>query len=372
MTKRVLVLGGYGNFGRFICQELAKDANIQLLVAGRSMEKAKDFVQTLPVSNVPSPVQLDVQVDMSQALHTLQPDLVINTVGPFQGQSYDVPNACIAAGCHYVDLADGREFVANIGSLNSAAKTREVAIIAGASSVPALSSAVMDKYLPQFCSLDGVEYGISTAQHTTRGLATTQAVLSYAGKPIQTIIDGANQAVVGWQGIKPYQFEALGKRWLSHCDVPDLALFPARYPTLKSIRFYAGLELALQQFGVWCLSWLVRIGFISNLADLAKMLLKASFLFDRFGGDESGFFMKLDGQGKQNTPKSLVFELVAKSGHGPLIPCMPAILLAKKLAADQKFKHGAYPCVGLIGLDEYLKGLAGLDISWTVRSEPSS
>lgn len=367
MTKRVLVLGGYGNFGRFICQELAKDTNIQLLVAGRTMEMAKAFVETLPVSGGPSPIQLDVGDGIEQALHTLQPDIVINTVGPFQNQTYGVPTACINQGCHYIDLADGREFVTNINQLNPAAVAKNVCVISGASSVPALSAAVIDHYLPRFERLESVAYGISTAQHTTRGLATTQAVLSYAGKPIQTLVDGEDKKIFGWQGMRSYGFEGLGRRWLSNCDVPDLSLFPSRYPGLRTIRFYAGVELAFQQFGVWCLSWLVRTGVIKNLSSWAKGLLKASFLFDRLGGDESGFFMALEGQDGQNSPKSITFELVARSGHGPLIPCMPAILLAKRLARGERLQPGAYACIGMIALDEYLEALKELDIRWSER-----
>ena len=46
--------------------------------------------------------------------------------------------ACIAAGAHYLDLADARDFVARIGTLDAAARAAGVAIISGASSVPAL------------------------------------------------------------------------------------------------------------------------------------------------------------------------------------------------------------------------------------------
>ena len=40
MIKRVLIIGGYGNFGSFITESLAKEANIQVIIAGRSLQKA--------------------------------------------------------------------------------------------------------------------------------------------------------------------------------------------------------------------------------------------------------------------------------------------------------------------------------------------
>jgi hypothetical protein len=43
---------------------------------------------------------------------------------------------------------------------------------------------------PEFKNLEMVEYSISTAQKTNRGLATTAAILSYIGKPFKTLING--------------------------------------------------------------------------------------------------------------------------------------------------------------------------------------
>lgn len=44
MMWRVLIIGGYGNFGSFISKTLAKEPNIQVIVAGRSAEKSKQFI----------------------------------------------------------------------------------------------------------------------------------------------------------------------------------------------------------------------------------------------------------------------------------------------------------------------------------------
>jgi len=228
MPKRVLIIGGYGNFGSFISQELAKNTDIQVIIAGLSQEKAEAFCNQLNTANPPIAAAFDVNNNLLHQLVRLNPLVVIHTVGPFQGQSYDVAQACIEHGCHYIDLADGRDFVAGIGDLDAAATAANVSIISGASSVPCLSSAVVDHFLPEFKSLTSLDYGISTAQHTTRGLATTAAVLSYAGKPFKTLVDGHQQTITGWQGLRSHLFGDLGRRYLASCDIPDLALFPER------------------------------------------------------------------------------------------------------------------------------------------------
>ena len=71
-----------------------------------------------------------VVVDIDDAgfasrLKALSPGLVIHCVGPFQGQDYRVANAALAAGAHYLDLADGRQFTAEFAvGMNAQAQSR--------------------------------------------------------------------------------------------------------------------------------------------------------------------------------------------------------------------------------------------------------
>ena len=363
MVSRVLIIGGYGNFGSYIARTLAGDHNIQLLIGGRSMSKADAFIRGLKTTHPAEAYAINIFGDIEAILRQARPDIVIHTTGPFQTQGHDVARACIRRGCHYIDLADARSFVATIGDLDAEARARNVLVVSGASSVPCLTAAVIDHYLPEFSHLDAVDYGISAAQQTNRGLATTSAVLSYVGKPFEALRDGQSHIVYGWHGMHAERYPELGMRLFGNCDIPDLELFPTRYPSLRTMRFAAGHELKLLHMGTWLLSWLVRIGLIRSLADHASPLLRLAFLFDRFGSSRSGFHMYLSGLDLDGQPRLVRFFLIARSGHGPYIPCMPAILLARKLARGEVGRRGATPCLDLIGLDEYLAALEGLDIT---------
>jgi len=365
--RRVLIIGGYGNFGSFIARRLAEDGNIQLIIAGRSEQKAQQFISSLNAKNPPIAAILDISVNLSSSLRTLAPDIVIHTSGPFQSQGYGVAQACIEQGCHYIDLADGREFVENITTLHPSAAEKDVLVISGASSVPCLTSALIDHYRGEFQTLHTINYGITTAQRTNRGVATTAAILSYTGKAFTTLIDGRMKHVYGWQGLRLRKYHGLGHRLLGYCNIPDLALFPTRYPQLKTIRFYAGLEVPFIHLGLWGLSWLVRIGLIRRLEAAAPALLKLARVFDICGTSNSGFHMELSGTGFDGGEKTICFELIACNGDGPYIPCIPAILLAQRLAKEESLPIGAFPCVDFITLGDYLAALKGLDISYQTR-----
>lgn len=363
MVKRVLIIGGYGNFGSYIAKSLASDPNVKLLIGGRSLSKAEQFIRQLNPCHTAEAAMLDIFDDVTKQLAALKPDIVIHTTGPFQNQSYAVAEACLKQGCHYIDLADARRFVSDIGRYDTEAKSKKLLIVSGASSVPCLTAAIIDHYQAQFQTLERVEYGISAAQQTNRGLATTSAVLSYVGKPFAALLNGRMQTIHGWQDLHAVKYPELGHRLFGNCDIPDLELFPTRYPELKTIGFAAGHEVPALHLGLWLFSWLVRLRFIPSLEKLAPFLLKASFLFQTFGTSRSGFHMFLSGIDRDGKAKIEKFFIIARSGHGPLIPCMPTILLAKGLAKGSITATGARPCLDLIDLQTYIVALKDLDIS---------
>ena len=360
--KRVLVIGGYGNFGSYIAKALADDANITLLIGGRSQAKADAFAADLKAINPAEGCALDIDRNIEARLRELRPDIVVHTTGPFQLQDHRVAKAAISVGAHYLDLADARRFVATIGELDEEAKAADVAVIAGASSVPCLTAAFIDRYLPRFARLESAAYGIAAAQATNRGLGTAAAILSYVGKPFSVLAGGKRKMVYGWQGLRAVRYPELGTRLFGYCDIPDLELFPARYPHLRDLSFVAGHEVRLLHIGTWLLSWIVRLGFVKSLSPYAERLLKLSFLFDPLGSDKSGFHMFLSGTGRDGEPSEIRIFMIARQVHGPNIPCIPAILLARRMAAEDQVAPGARPCLDLVDLDEIMEAIAGLDI----------
>jgi len=354
--NKVLILGGYGNFGKRIAMALTK-ANVPVIIAGRSEEKANLLVDEIrqAVENACIDIAIfDVNKELSQQLKKIAPKVVINTCGPFQLCDYAVAKICIQHGVNYIDLADGREFVTGIAALNAMASEAGVLVVSGASTVPGLASAVLEKYKDEFSAIDSLTYGISPGQKANRGFATTKAIMTYVGKPLKPF--AGNDNAYGWQGIYRQTYPILGKRWMANCEVPDLDLLPERYG-IKSIRFSAGMELSFMHLGIWFMSWLVRFGVPLNLPKHAALLLKVSNWFDVFGTPDGGMHMLIRGKDKQGKPKEIKWFVIAKDGDGPQIPTIPVIILAKELVAERLTDTGAKPCVGLVLLDDYLKEL---------------
>jgi hypothetical protein len=350
MQRAVLILGGYGNFGKRIASALVK-TGVSVIVAGRDRRKAEALVRSLP-GNLALAACFDARRDLDTQLKTLKPAVVVNTCGPFQNSDYGIAESCIRCGIHYIDLADGRDFVAGITTLDRSAKEAGVAVVAGASTVPGLSSAVIEYFKSEFSEISSLKYGVSPGQKAERGLATTQGILSYVGRPLRPFV-GQVAPTYGWQDIYRQTYPEIGKRWMANCDVPDLDLLPPRYG-IKSIRFSAGLELGFMHLGLWALSWLVRLGFPIDLPRHAKLLLKISDAFDAVGSAAGGMHMILRGKSPQGKNYERRWLIIARNGQGPHIPTIPAIVLAEKLARGELDVRGALPCVGLVLLEEYL------------------
>jgi len=362
MALRVVLIGATGVFGSRIARRLAGDPRFMLVLVGRQRPALEALCEELGDASM-EVATLDVSgLDLPAALARLAPELVIHTAGPFQGQDYQVAEACLACGSDYIDLADGRDFVSGIGSLDERARQAGRLLVSGASSVPALSSAVVDASLTRFGALHSIEHAINPGNRTPRGDATVASILGYCGRPIRVWRDGRWQHVYGWMSGKRQSF-SFGRRRVGVCEVPDLELFPLRYPQVRTVMFRAGLELPLLQSGTWCAAWLVRLGLIRNLAAYAPRLRRFSERFMRFGSDVGGMVVELAGSGIDGAPLRLRWWLDAAAGDGPQVPVTPAVVLAQRLADGLVGTKGAQPCVGLLTLDQLVSGFAGYALS---------
>lgn len=356
MTKPIMILGGYGNFGKRIARALVKK-NVPIIINGRNEAKAKELSNEL--GKLAIYCAFDANSELDAKLKEFKPCALINTCGPFQNSDYKIAEICISNKVNYIDLADGREFVCDIVELDSKAKKAKVSIISGASTVPTLSSAIVEAFKHEFTQINEMVFGIAPGQGAERGLATTEGILSYVGRPLKPF--AGNEKAFGWQDIYAQKYPELGFRFMANCDIPDLDLLPANYG-IKSIKFSAGLELPILHFGLWALSYLVRWGLPLKLDKFAKPMLKIADYLNPLGSNDGGMHIILRGIGKALEPKEIKWFIVAKNGDGPQIPTIPAIVLAHRFAVGKTLQSGAYPCVGIIGKDEYLDELKEFQI----------
>ncbi|HVQ08667.1 MAG TPA: DUF4166 domain-containing protein [Allosphingosinicella sp.] len=363
--KRILVIGGYGGFGARLSRRLAA-AGHHVLVAGRSLDKAARFAATLANGE---PMVADRDADLGPLLAACRPDLVIDAAGPFQASDYRVPLACIAAGIPYLDLADARGFVTGIGALDEKARAAGVAVIAGASTAPALTGAAARHLAAGLDRVDLVEIALSASGRATAGASVARAILFYVGGPVRLWRGGRWQQGHGWQDMRKERMAAgafaLRRRRVALIDVPDHDLLPAMLPGRPAVVFRAGNELAFQMWFLWLASWPVRWGWAKSLAGAARWLLPVQRVTAGLGNDRSGMTVALTGRrGAQAIERR--WTLVAVDDDGPEIPTLAAALLAEDIFAGE-LKPGAYDPSALLPLARFEAAFAGLALAHRVE-----
>jgi saccharopine dehydrogenase-like NADP-dependent oxidoreductase len=348
---KTIVLGGYGNFGTRICRALANSPAIKLVVAGRDLAKATALAQECGAEAA----AIDINdPNLTQRLLDLGAGLVIHTAGPFQAQGYAVALAVAAAGAHYIDLADGRRFVCDFpAALDAAFRRQQRIAITGASTVPALSSAVVDYLADGWTSMVEIDFCIAPAQTAPRGVATMAAVLSYCGAPVQVWQGGTWVTQYGWAAPQRVQYARLRPRLASLCDIPDLELFPAYYPGVQSVMFRAALEIGVSQRSLAMVAALRRMGVIKHPERLAAFLNRAADALDLFGSALGGMVVRVRGVDAAGAAISRSWHIAADDDHGPEIPCMAAILLARRIAAGELNETGARSSIGQLALADF-------------------
>jgi hypothetical protein len=348
----VLLIGAGGVFGSRLAEGLAA-AGFEVICAGRDLGRAEAVARSLTdaagQTGVPArAVALDAHKATPGHLLATGARIVVDAAGPFQGAGPAVARAAVAAGLHYVDLADARDFVAAFPTLDPDARAAGVVALTGASSTPALSNAVLDDLTAGWRETTSVEVAISPGARAPRGPSVVEAILSWTGRPVRVFERGDWRRRPGWSGLIRRDFGAAGRRWLSLCETPDLDVLPARFAPRRQALFLAGLEPPLLHFGMRLLSALSALSGV-GLRPLAGPLTSASGLFSAFGSDRGAMRVEVLGQDDLGRARRAEWLLVAEPGAGPVTPTLAALAAVKAIASG-RLSPGARVCVGELPL----------------------
>ena len=279
-------------------------------------------------------------------------------------------NIRYSANCHKPNRCQSRNSRRSFAlKIPKGSNTSEVLLVAGASTLPGLSSAVINSVREQFSKISDIEISIAPAHQTPRGESTVAAVLSYCGKPFKVLQNGQWRTRYGWQDIKVQKYPSLGTRLSGACEVPDLTLLPKQFPEVKTVIFHAALEAKWEQLGLWVMAWLTRAKIIPEWSKYTVPFSSLSKRLIGLGSDRGGMHIRITGVDQSQSRKVLAWYLTAENNHGPEIPCSPALVLIRKLINDETELHGAYPCLGLVTLKEFKEEVSKLEISWVVEEQ---
>lgn len=374
---KLLIVGGYGTFGGRIVRLLENEPRLELIIAGRSLARAEAYCKGRGATEARLvPTAFDRDGDLAAQLAGMLPDIVVDASGPFQAYGegrYRLVQACIGARIHYLDLADGSDFVAGVSAFDAAAKAAGVMVLSGVSSFPVLTAAVVRRLSAGMVRVDGIRGGIAPSPFAGVGENVIRAIASYAGRPVQMLRGGRPAEGYPFTEQMRYTIAPPGRVPLrntlfSLVDVPDLRALQALWPETKMIWMGAGPVPELLHRALIGLAWLVRAGLVRSLSPLAPLMHWATNRLS-WGEHRGGMFVEVDGADAEGRPNKRSWHLLAEGDDGPLIPSMAVAAIVRKALDGRMPPPGARAAVRDVELEDYETPFAGKTIYTGFRDD---
>lgn len=354
--KTVVIVGATGLFGGHLARQLIDDGRFHVVCAGRS----KDRILAFTSQYGGQPMAFD-RNQPEAILAQLRPFAVVDVAGPFQeygNAPYQFATACLQADAHYIDIADDPVFVGGIKALNSLAHAKGLTALSGASTTPALSSAVVHALSSEMDHISQIETTILPGNKTPRGLSVMRAILGQIGQRFPIWEEQHQQSAIGWSRLAHTRLQVgniqLSKRPASLVNTPDILL--AQHFNADTVIARAGLELGLFHHSLRFARFTVQSGLLRSLVPLAKPAFHLASLFQKLGSDAGGMRVRVIGRQNGQTVQR-EWDLIAPDGHGPKIPVQPIAVMLEKYAVGT-VSAGARPCIGEIPLSELETAMA--------------
>ena len=338
--RPAVVFGGYGAFGSHVARELARMGHV-VTIAGRDHRRAQAAAAALGPPH--RAVAADASDRESCRAALAGQAVAASCAGPFASLGEALLQECVAARCHYADIADDRSHAARVRSWGDRFGAAGLTAAYGCSSLPGLSGALA------LLARQGADAPPERARVTLfigndnpKGPAAIRSAVSVLGRPIR-----APQGAV--RGFADREVVALpppfGLRAVYNFDGPEYDLFPellgvstvavkVGFESRLATRVFAGLGRLSSRYG----------------NGTARILSGLGRLTGRTGHEGGAVLVELSWSDGTARRASLVGDQRMAS--------LPCALAAGALASGDCARPGAATAYELLGHRELLQAMA--------------
>jgi hypothetical protein len=337
-----VVFGGYGAFGSLVCRELAR-LGTSVTVAGRSRGRAEARARELGPAHRGAAADVRSALDCRAAIEGHA--VAVCCAGPFSSLGSALLEACLAAGCHYADIAEDRAYAAGVRGLGERFRERGLSAVYGASSLPGLSVALARLARAGAASdPDRARVTLFIGNANPKGSAAIRAALAVLGRPVAAP-QGTLRGFVEREIVRlPDPF---GRRAVYTFDSPDYDLLPDRVG-VQSVTVNVGFE---SRAGTAAFALLARAG-RGYGAGLARVLRGIASLVP--GGTSGGVVLA-----ELFWPDGTMRRAALRAERdGQRMAALPCALAVHALADDASLPRGALTADELLGAEALVSGVA--------------
>jgi hypothetical protein len=312
-VRRVVVLGGVGQFGRTAAEELRK-LGVPAVTASRK---------------APADLRVDANdADLIRA--TLRKDdVVIDAAGPFFTRSLALMEAAIEMKFDVVDLNDDLGYAEHVVGLEPQIMAAGIRVLSSASSVSAVSAAVIRHSgieLPR-----RVTSFLAPASRHTANVGTAASLWRSIGRPVRVLHEGKLETRIGWSESRSFVMPGPVGKIKGHLfESADVLYLPRIWPMLREVSMYVDSNT----FGAN--SVLQLAAFSEPLREVVERKVHVgAWLARKFGSSAGGIGYEIEGPDGRVSRHAIV-----SAENSFLAAVAPAVLAARSIAKGEFSNQG--------------------------------
>jgi hypothetical protein len=179
---KILIAGGYGVFGRLLAKELLQTTTARIVIAGRDARRAVETCLWLGAPDRVEAMRLDLGRPGALESAARGCFAVACTAGPFQRLPAGLPREALAAGAHWLDIADDRDWLLRLllsreHRLDAIAQEQRAAVIPGLSTTPALTGLLVRIGLESMPRPRSASFTLFIGNRNAKGAAAIASLL---------------------------------------------------------------------------------------------------------------------------------------------------------------------------------------------------
>lgn len=345
----ITVFGGYGTFGVHVARALVK-TGIPVRIAGRDAARAQGFAKGLGQEGIAADVN-----DPSSCAHALAGSRVaVNCAGPFNTMVPVLPEACLAAGVHYLDIADDRFWVGRVMEMDSRFQERGLLAAPGCSSLPGISGALALAAAARLSTVQRARVTLFIGNRNPKGEAAVRSASAQLGRSFRA----PQGELVGLRGPERVEIPPpFGPRTVHDFDSSEYDLFPDLIGA-REVRVKVGFEARMASASFAILAHLgPRIG-----GGLARAITPLARMASGFGYSGGSVLVELFSPDGVRASAS-----IGGPQEGQRMAALPAAFVAHDLYTGSLSHQGAKTAYEALGAEPLLRRLAaeGFELAGT-------
>ncbi|MEM2024411.1 MAG: saccharopine dehydrogenase NADP-binding domain-containing protein [Candidatus Caldarchaeum sp.] len=352
---RVLVLGGAGDMGSGVVEELVS-LGVEADIGDINKERAQNVAQSLKPAADVGVVKVDVLSREELTAAVKKYDVVVNAVGPFYRFGYVVADALVKAGVNGVDICDDYDATEKILGLCQEALDKGVTFVTGLGWTPGLSNILAKKCCEMLGGeVDAVDIGWFGSAADSKGLAVVMHLFHTITGDVPIYLNGRTEMVKAGTSPMFFEFPKVGRLKLYYVGHPEPITIPRHLRVLERVAVRGCL---VPQWQNSLGKMFVKMGLTSSkerLERLSRFIHRIEDVFRAGGLELSGVKVVVE--------KGVERVSYCSVGRMRKLTAAPAALGAYLILKGELDEKGVYPPEAVISPTPFLGRLEGVGVT---------